>query len=381
MLFVKPMSYLNRKIILLTMNTIFTRPSALNRIQRSLHFKVGLLLGTILIGGLSTEAATWNTNANNANWGTNGNWTTPATAPNAVGAVADFLGVITANRNVNINGNFTVGTINFNDNNSYNLRSVSRTRVLTMDVSSGSASINSLGGTGHAIGLGGNIEYVLGNNDLILNNTTANTTMTIAGGITGTGNLIKNGSGRVIYLKGPSSTTGYFTGNVTVNAGILQLGTINDGTVEIGNSTTVTLNNGGTLLYFGNNQINNTANLVMNGGTFSLNNFDQTFNNLNLSLSSNSTIDMGTGTGSVLNFTGTGTHALGSTLTISNWSGLLSGGGTDQIIFGTSLSAAFLSNVVWSTQGITGARQLKASRGLVNSHPVKSYLSQNLAAS
>jgi hypothetical protein len=67
---------------------------------------------------------------------------------------------------------------------------------------------------------------------------------------------------------------------------------------------------------------------------------------------------MGAGA-SVLKFEGGGIGVDDATLNIDNWSGThTSGGGTDQVIFGQSLSDAFLAKVYWVDQGLWGATQL-----------------------
>jgi len=111
---------------------------------------------------------------------------------------------------------------------------------------------------------------------------------------------------------------------------------------------------GGTLMLGANNQITNTTNLELDGGTFNTNTFDSSMGSL--TLSSSSTIDLGAGTGSIVNFSGA-TYT-GGTFTVSNWSGSFDGGGADQILFGTTVNQALLNNVFWSDLGLYGAKQL-----------------------
>jgi hypothetical protein len=315
---------------------------------RYLMLITGLLLSSSIAIG-----ATWNTNVDNRNWGANSNWTSPSTTPDAIGAEAIFGNVITGNRNVLLNRNFTVGKISFNDNNNYTLISNnSSVRNLTFDVASGNALIEINGANGnHTIGSAGTVEVIL-NDTLVVNHNTTGT-FTLVAGMTGSGGLVKNGTGKMIYYKPPQSTTGFFTGNVTVNAGTLQLGIINDADPEIGASPQIFLN-GGTLLYAGDNQIHDGAQILMHGGKWDLNGFSETVQSL--TISSNSTIDMGNHS-STLSFLG-GVNYNGGQLIIDNWSGSLSGGGTDQILFGTNVSSSFLQNVLWLDQNILGAIQL-----------------------
>ncbi|MEO6435019.1 MAG: hypothetical protein ABIP55_04565, partial [Tepidisphaeraceae bacterium] len=85
---------------------------------------------------------TWNLN-NNGNWTTNGNWAN-GTAPNAIGAIADFRTIITTNRIITVNAAITAGTLNFDSANRYTLSGVS---ALTLDVAAGSAAINVASGS------------------------------------------------------------------------------------------------------------------------------------------------------------------------------------------------------------------------------------------
>jgi hypothetical protein len=322
------------------------------------------LLWAAMISTLSFSTAygiDWNTNVNNQNWGTAANWT-PTTVPNAIDTTATFGSVITANRNVFMNGNFTVGHIVFDSANNYRVLGLGA-QTLTFAVSSGNASIDVINNNGsHTLGTSGNTTIALSNNNLVLNNTTSGS-LFLEGTVTGNGNLIKTGSGIVTYSNTSASTV---AGNITVTSGVLQVGLIADATPEFSNIGSVNLNevrlpNGtlvstGVLSLVGNQELNNTANLNLNGGRLNLANSTQTFQNL--TLTTDSTITMGVGiTGTFLNFTGSVTRDAG-TLNIGGWGGSLAGGGADQIIFGTTLSSAFLNNVFWSTQGITGARQL-----------------------
>jgi autotransporter-associated beta strand protein len=115
---------------------------------------------------------------------------------------------------------------------------------------------------------------------------------------------------------------------------------------------------GGTLLLGTSNQIDNATQMTLAGGTFATGGNSETLSTL--TLSSTSTIDMG-GSSSQLEFVDGGTYSSGS-LNIENWSGTPGyGGGTDKIIFGQSLSAAFLNSVVWKNingQDVYGAIQL-----------------------
>ncbi len=148
-----------------------------------------------------------------------------------------------------------------------------------------------------------------------------------------TGALVKNGSGTLSLI---GSAANDYRGNTTVNAGTLELNkTAGTNAIAFG---TVTVNTGGTLLLSQDNQIANTVNMTLAGGTFNTGGNSETLGNL--SLTANSIIDFGSGA-SILTFANFSATP-GTSLTIQNWTGVHhTPGGTDQLIFtGTGLPAA-----------------------------------------
>ena len=170
--------------------------------------------------------------------------------------------------------------------------------------------------------------------------------LVLSGVVSGSNALEKTGSGTLEL-----QATNTFSGTTTINNGVLRLD--NSGGNALAATTQVTINSGGTLLFDRANQVTDTADLALAGGTFSTAGFSETMDNLTLTVTS--TIDMGAGA-SILNFSD-GTRTAG-TFRVANWSGNSGGRGTDQIQFASSLNQAFLDNVFWVDQGITGAIQL-----------------------
>jgi hypothetical protein len=78
----------------------------------------------------------WSVNAS-GNWGLNSNWGATA-APNGVDDEADLLGTITSNQTVYTNSPITLGTLKFNNANTYEITGSS---TLTMQTSTGNAQI------------------------------------------------------------------------------------------------------------------------------------------------------------------------------------------------------------------------------------------------
>jgi autotransporter-associated beta strand protein len=135
-------------------------------------------------------------------------------------------------------------------------------------------------------------------------------TTTYSGGISGTGNLVKNGSGTQTLA---GATT--FNGTTTVNSGTLKADAAN----ALANTSSIDLN-GGSLLVAAANAVNDNANITLrNGGRLAVNgNFDETVGAL--TLSANSTIDF-SGFVGTLRFGSIASWATGATLSIWNWSG------------------------------------------------------------
>ena len=108
---------------------------------------------TAVLFGLGSHAfaqTTWvGGNGTGLSWNTNGNWS-PATFPNAAGAVVNLNQDIAANLFVNLNQAISVGTLNFGDlvgTSGMTIQSGTGTNTLTFDsgVAGGNATLNTLG--------------------------------------------------------------------------------------------------------------------------------------------------------------------------------------------------------------------------------------------
>lgn len=171
--------------------------------------------------------------------------------------------------------------------------------------------------------------------------------ITLSGRIqTGSGGVTKEGSG-TLTISGTGGND--YTGDTTINGGTVVLSK-SAGVDAIG-SGTVIINTGSTLQWGNNNQLDNTVNVSLAGGTLNLNSFSDTANTL--TLSANSTVNFGSGTSSVLQFAN-GSYS-GGILTINNWSGTMAGTG-ERLQFGSPLSQDFLDNIQFSGYDL-GARQ------------------------
>lgn len=187
---------------------------------------------------LTATNATWIHNANST-WNTNANWS-PATFPNAIDDTANFLNAITANRVVTLGIPITVGTINFDDNNNYNI--TANTLTLQTSVGNASVSVTNVNGNGadtisSAVSLASNLTMSLGSS------TIANFTM--SGAISGVGTGITKtgtGTGSLVLSSGSNS----YTGATNINQGNLTYNTNGcipaASTVTIGDGVTANVN-------------------------------------------------------------------------------------------------------------------------------------------
>ncbi len=147
--------------------------------------------------------------------------------------------------------------------------------------------------------------------------------------------LVKSGAS-TLTINGTTVTT--FIGNTTINGGVLVLA--KSPNTEALLNAPILINSG--VLRLGNNeQINNGADLTLNGGTFNLNGFNETLDRLQVT--SNSIINLGNAR-SKLGFANSSTANWTGVLSIENWSSTNS----ESIRFGNSsngLTAAQLSNI------------------------------------
>ncbi|MEO8204682.1 MAG: hypothetical protein ABI615_00780 [Chthoniobacterales bacterium] len=309
---------------------------------------------TLLCGAFSTATAqVWNLNAN-GNWNTSNNWSTHS-VPNSVGASATLGSAITANRTITLGQNITVGSLTISDNNNYTVTG----NRLTMDASGSNNASITVSGSGSPL-----IQSSITLNDNTYFTQNGTGTFTVSGSITTNGkSLTTNGSGNTV-LSGTISSGGGFTksgsgtttlsgtannnfSNVTVSGGTLNLDKT-DGKNAIGGTgtTTVNVNSAGTLVLGGNNQIANTVNMILNGGTFSTGattGYNETLGTL--TLNDCSTIDLGTGSHNLV-FANSSSLDWDGTLTITGWVGTAASiqGGTQGSIFFGSNSSGLSSN-------------------------------------
>lgn len=143
---------------------------------------------------------------------------------------------------------------------------------------------------------------------------------TYAGTISGDGDIAKRGTGGLTL-----SGTNTFTGSTTVSNGGLTVSGSLSGTTEL-------VINSGNITLGAANRINDAANLTMNDGFLFTGGFSETLNTLDIE--GNGTFNLGAGA-SILSFANSSAEIWNGTLSIAGWSGSVTGGGTDQLFFGT----------------------------------------------
>jgi autotransporter-associated beta strand protein len=228
---------------------------------------------------------------------------------------------------VNING----GTIKFGDSNAgFGNSTVTVAATGTLDMNNIPDNFGALAGAGSVINAG---NLGVGTN---------NASTTFSGTISGSGNLTKNGTG-TLTITGSSS----HTGATTIAAGAILA---NGATAQaLAGTTSLAINGATSAFTLGkSNQVNDTAAVTLNGGTFNTAGFSEGSSDTSgngvagvgaLTLAASSIIDLGSGT-SILAFADSSAAAwtgTGTTLNVYNYTGTPDvGAGTDRLYFGAS---------------------------------------------
>ncbi|RYD23633.1 MAG: hypothetical protein EOP87_26415 [Verrucomicrobiaceae bacterium] len=189
--------------------------------------------------------------------------------------------------------------------------------------------------------------------------TTAAKTLTLQGSTEGVGELsgvISNSDAGLTNLTKAGTGTwtvsgvNTYTGTTTVNGGTLVAGGTTTGS-GVNSSTAIVVNAAATFALGRDNVIGDLSSLTLNGGTLDTRGNDDTLGNL--SLTNLNTLALGDGS-TTLTFSGL-TAGVGSMLRITGWTGLETGGGTDQVIFTGGLTETQLASIKFvDPNGISG---------------------------
>jgi autotransporter-associated beta strand protein len=184
--------------------------------------------------------------------------------------------------------------------------------------------------------------------------------------LSGTGTLNQRSNGTKTLTFGYGDASGSFSGvlsNVLTGSGvaILNVSKTGAGTQVLTGPNTyigVTTVNQGILQLGASNTIPGASGVVLAGGKLATAGFSDTVGTLGVT--ANSHLDLGSGA-STLHFANSSAMPWSGMLTIDNWSGSLSGGGTDQIFVGTGASAltkSQLANIVFAGSGMLNSTLL-----------------------
>lgn len=201
------------------------------------------------------------------------------------------------------------------------------------------------------------------------------TSLTLAGALGGTGGLTTAGAGN-LTLTGSNS----FSGATTLGGtGVVTLSGAGSG--ALGSTSGVTLGAGSILSLGASNQINDSANLTFSGGTLLLNGNQDVLNNVSLTASTTSILDY-LNDNSLLRFTGTASVGASSQLTIDNWAGNPTTGGSSNygLLFNSQAQAlAFENNVLFNGWAALGSNSVIANGSFWEIVPIVTVREWNIA--
>lgn len=287
----------------------------------------------------------WTNSASDTHWGSeNGGIDTNGWADNKVATFAAGSTDATNTRDAQ-NNTYTVTVQN------------DLVKANAIVVEDGNLTIDSSGGGGIELNTVSNeVPYIDVQNNAGDTKTRANGRATkISAPISGTAGIRKIGDGDLV-LSGNNTVSGTYA----QEAGNTELAGAN----SLGGITTIDLQTG-TLFLNATNAINDTGNMVLNGGNITVvDNFDHSDALGTLTLNENSTIDMGTRSGSdqsIITFSDSSSvgWTAGRQWSITNWSGIGSldgtigvkdplatgGNGSDQIFFGGDIDGLTLGQL------------------------------------
>jgi len=267
------------------------------------------------------------------------------------------LGTSTLNGSINTTGSFTYagsGTLTLAGSVTYTGATTIQAGTLVLGPAANLATNTNL-----ALGDAANDSPTL---DLNGHSITVSALSTVGAGLPTIGSSSSTSNLTITY-SGSSATTSTFGGVIqdvlgggnkktalTVNTGNLTLTFANT------YSGPTTINAGARLTLSGVNGIANTSSLTLNGGTLATGGNPQSMPTTKLNVQANSIIDLGAGAGIVqLNNSADQAWNGSSFLRINNWTGSVTGGGTDQVNVGVGgLTGPQLSNIHF-TNYLTGA--------------------------
>ncbi len=177
---------------------------------------------------LFSVSAAWNFNGS-GDWSKNTNWT-PTVFPNGINDVATFPNLGGTTRTVTVDGNFTVGTLDFTSTDDYTIAAIGG-NFLTLQAGV-SATINTVSGGANMI------STSMALSSPVVHNIAPIGSITISGAMSGPGGYVKAGAG-LVTLSGINT----YVGGTTIAGGTLSL----LGSGSLLSTGTVNLSTGGSV--------------------------------------------------------------------------------------------------------------------------------------
>lgn len=249
----------------------------------------------IKIGGLHANNAAW-INPTGGDWNTDANWSAPH--PDAIDAIAGFVGFPTSLGTITSTTDITIGSLVFDTTTAVN---INLGHNLTFSRSAGSsAQIFCSGDVSNTI----SCPTILNSNlDIFI---IKETSLTIRNSITGIGALTLYGAINSDRLH--LSANNSYTGGTFVNTGILELDGAS-GTTDIPGDISISCL--GTVHHLNSNHYASTTSMTVNGGFIDLNGTTQTMNALTVTGGGIFTNSIGTGTLNLLAASGMAALTIG----------------------------------------------------------------------
>ncbi len=336
----------------------------------------------LTIAGSTPE--TWNTSAGGS-WAAAASWY-PNGVPNSVGATAEFLADVGNTANpanggvVTLDGNETVGAINFQNSNSYTIAPGSSIPSSVLHIQASGSGTGAITDTGGSDTFTSTVSLDSSSTNVTVSN--SGSTITFSNTVEGVGALVINPTGAGTVLLGANNT---YAGGTTINGGTLQVGT-GGAAGNLGTSTTPIINKGALIMDVSTNQTlsvgptsaNGTGSITQNGAgtlTFTGANNASAFTvnhgavvlGTSASLTTSGDLTMAGGTTLDLNGNSATVGGLAGSGTITD----VAGAGTPTLTFGGDGNSNTFSGVIQDGSGTVSVA--KAGNGTETFSTVNSY--------
>jgi len=311
-----------------------------------LRFALSVFGALLVLLARPAFAQTWNVDSAST-WSTGTNWSGNVT-PNAEGAAVVLGNVILANQAISVNGNFTVGSILFDDNNNYTLAATTG-NAITLNATGNSTANITVTNAGGNHTISSNLIFSGDPVEISVDSTGAGSTpLTLSGNLTGAGNLTKSGIGNVTL----SGANNAFTGSIFLTGGLVRI----NADARLGDLSNAVTMNGGGLNFTANTTSNRSYTIGALGGTFDVNTGCVTTLGNTSVLSGSGSIAKTNGNGSLVINSANNTY--NGTITVNNGSVTLN---ATQSVNGSVSAAAAGTTINYNANGAAGSGTVAAA--------------------